>query len=62
MVEKTVTEITDDKKGFNLEKNYQLTQDQALQISDHFPVWAEFGIWESAPGSQVARRGSDLSR
>lgn len=47
---------------FNLEKNYQLTQDQALQISDHFPVWAEFGIWESAPGSQVARRGSDLSR
>lgn len=47
---------------FNLKEAFQLTADQALQISDHFPVWAEFGIWEAAPGSQIASRGSEPAR
>lgn len=47
---------------FNLEKAYQLTPDQALQISDHFPVWAEFGIWESATSSHIATGSTETAR
>lgn len=47
---------------FNLEKTYQLTTEQALQVSDHYPVWAEFGIWEASGGSQLAGRGAGPAR
>ena len=33
----------------NLEQSLGLTRDQALQVSDHFPVWAEFQAWETQP-------------
>jgi deoxyribonuclease-1-like protein len=32
-----------------------LTLEQALEVSDHFPVWAEFSIWESPPANNTAR-------
>lgn len=41
---------------YDLAKSFQLTTEQALEISDHFPVWAEFDIWEAPPQSQVAER------
>lgn len=31
---------------FDLEQAYGLSRAQALQVSDHYPVWAEFQIWE----------------
>lgn len=34
-----------------------LTIEQALQVSDHFPVWAEFSAYESAAPGRVATRG-----
>ncbi len=34
---------------FDVETTYGLTRDQALLISDHLPVWAEFSVWESPP-------------
>lgn len=32
---------------FDLRAQYGLSLDKALLVSDHFPVWAEFGIWEA---------------
>ena len=32
---------------FDLCAQYGLSLDKALLVSDHFPVWAEFGIWEA---------------
>lgn len=32
---------------YDLERNLGLSRDQALQVSDHLPVWAEFRVWEA---------------
>jgi len=34
---------------------FRLTMDQALEVSDHFPVWAEFHVYESAPMQHTAQ-------
>jgi hypothetical protein len=36
--------------------NLPLTLEQALQVSDHLPVWAEFSAYESAAPGRVAGR------
>lgn len=37
-------------------RQYNLTQDQALKVSDHLPIWAEFSVYEGGrPGSVAAR-------
>lgn len=42
---------------FDFLREYNMTTDQALEISDHLPVWAEFSIYEGgAPGRVAARR------
>jgi deoxyribonuclease-1-like protein len=46
---------------FNLTTQYGLTTEQALLVSDHFPVWAEFGIWESVP-QQLTQIPQELKR
>jgi len=43
----------------NLERTFGLSQDQALLVSDHFPIWAEFSPWET---QQVARFGPGMPR
>lgn len=35
---------------------YGLTEDAALEVSDHCPVWAEFSVYESGAASRVAAR------
>jgi endonuclease/exonuclease/phosphatase family metal-dependent hydrolase len=35
---------------------YQLTLDEALDVSDHFPVWAEFAVREQGAMADVAER------
>jgi endonuclease/exonuclease/phosphatase family metal-dependent hydrolase len=42
---------------YNIEQVHKLTRDQALQVSDHLPVWAEFSAYESATPGRVATRG-----
>ena len=37
---------------------YGLTEAQALEVSDHFPVWAEFSALETEVGDLVAERPS----
>lgn len=41
---------------YDLERNLGLNRDQALQVSDHLPVWAEFRVWEAPrPTTPVGR-------
>ncbi|MGC3972323.1 MAG: endonuclease/exonuclease/phosphatase family protein [Pirellulales bacterium] len=36
----------------DLVRQFNLTQDQALKVSDHLPIWAEFSVYEGGrPGS-----------
>ena len=39
---------------YDLESSFQLTREQALTVSDHLPVWAEFHVQE-APAANSAR-------
>jgi endonuclease/exonuclease/phosphatase family metal-dependent hydrolase len=40
----------------DVESVFKLTREEALRVSDHNPVWAEFSIWEAAPQGTVAGR------
>jgi deoxyribonuclease-1-like protein len=46
----------------DLEREYGLTREQAIAVSDHLPVWAEFSPVEMGPGSPVAARPAVLPR
>jgi endonuclease/exonuclease/phosphatase family metal-dependent hydrolase len=35
---------------------FKLTPDQALQVSDHLPIWAEFSAYESTAPGRIATR------
>jgi len=39
----------------DLEREYRLTREQALEVSDHLPIWAEFSAVEFAPPRVAAR-------
>jgi len=41
---------------FDFMRKYNLTRDEALEISDHLPVWAEFSIYEGGQPGRVATR------
>ncbi|HEY2759735.1 MAG TPA: endonuclease/exonuclease/phosphatase, partial [Pirellulales bacterium] len=41
---------------FDVLREFNLTLDQALQVSDHFPAWAEFSAYEGGPAGRVADR------
>ena len=43
---------------YDLEKNLGLSREQALQVSDHLPVWAEFSVWEAPPPTSSVGRPS----
>jgi hypothetical protein len=34
----------------DLMEMFQLTEQQALEVSDHLPVWGEFSIYEGGSG------------
>ncbi len=42
---------------YDVQRLHNLTLDQALQVSDHYPIWAEFSAYESATPGRVAARG-----
>jgi hypothetical protein len=49
------TEFTGQAGVWNLMTDFKLSQEQALEVSDHFPVWAVFSAFEStAPGPVAA--------
>ncbi len=46
----------------DLVREFNLTSEQALAISDHFPVWAEFSSVEGGQAGRFATRPEALSR
>jgi endonuclease/exonuclease/phosphatase family metal-dependent hydrolase len=50
----TTTEYTGRWGVVDIQNALGLTLDQALEVSDHFPVWAEFRIWESPQAANTA--------
>jgi len=41
---------------FDVQREYNLTLDDALKVSDHLPIWAEFSVHEGGRAGAVAAR------
>jgi deoxyribonuclease-1-like protein len=41
---------------FDIMREYNLTLNQALEVSDHFPIWAEFSSYEGGTPGRLAGR------
>jgi len=52
----TMVEHTGTCGVFDLMAEFGLSVDEALEVSDHLPVWAEFSVRESTVVGPVARR------
>lgn len=50
----TTTEYTGRWGVVDIQSVFGMTLDQALEVSDHYPIWAEFRAWESAPAANTA--------
>ncbi|MDP6447626.1 MAG: endonuclease/exonuclease/phosphatase family protein [Pirellulaceae bacterium] len=50
------TEFTGVSGVFDFLREFNLSMDEALEVSDHLPVWAEFSIYEGGAGGRVAER------
>ena len=50
------TEFTGRSGVFDFMREYNLSLEQALEVSDHLPVWAEFSVQEGGQVGRVARR------
>jgi endonuclease/exonuclease/phosphatase family metal-dependent hydrolase len=59
---KSTAEFTGRAGVLDLMAEYGLTEEQALDVSDHFPVWAEFDALEAGVGDLVAERPSEVLR
>ncbi len=60
--ELTTTEYTGRHGVFDFSREYKLTKEQAMEVSDHFPVWAEFSIYEQNAQSRLASERGRGSR
>jgi len=47
---------------FDYLREFSLTMDQALEISDHLPVWAEFHAYEGGRAAAIADRSDRTTR
>ena len=54
----STTEYAGRSGVFDFIRNGNLTMEQGLLVSDHFPVWAEFSIYERDGSGRVASRRS----
>lgn len=41
---------------YDMQRVYGISQEDALKVSDHLPVWAEFGAWETPSQGRFADR------
>ncbi len=55
---RATTEFTGRAGVFDFLKHYNLSLDQALDVSDHLPVWAEFSLEEGGLNNLVAEEPS----
>ena len=56
----STTEFSGKWGVFDFPRLFNLTPDQALQVSDHMPIWAEFSAYESTTPGRVAERNSGM--
>jgi len=54
-------EFTGRSGVFQFLRAYNLSMDQATQVSEYLPVWAEFSIYEGGQQGRVAQRDSSRS-
>ena len=54
--ETATTEFTGRGGVLDFQRMYNLTLEQAERVSDHFPVWAEFSVFEGGRGVPIAAR------
>jgi hypothetical protein len=47
-------EFTGRSGVLNLMREFNLTMDQAIDVSDHMPVWAEFSAYEGGQPGRIA--------
>lgn len=58
----STTEYTGRSGVFDMMRHYNLNEQQALELSDHFPVWAEFSVYERDYAGRIANRRLMMSR
>ncbi|NOY42494.1 MAG: endonuclease/exonuclease/phosphatase [Planctomycetes bacterium] len=58
----STTEYTGRSGVFNVSRWFNLTQQQATEVSDHFPVWAEFSVYERDLAGRVASHRRNANR
>ncbi|MGB7343862.1 MAG: deoxyribonuclease, partial [Pirellulaceae bacterium] len=58
----TTREYTGNRGVVDFELQFGLTQEQALLISDHMPVWAEFSVYEAPTPPTVAAAPTRMIR
>ncbi|MBX3411590.1 MAG: endonuclease/exonuclease/phosphatase family protein [Pirellulales bacterium] len=54
--EPATNEFTGGAGVVDLMEMFHLTQEQALEVSDHLPVWGEFSVYEGGRGGRLATR------
>jgi deoxyribonuclease-1-like protein len=52
----STTEIGQNSGVFDIVRNFNMTTQQAEAVSDHFPVWAEFSVYERDYAGNIAYR------
>ncbi len=58
----TTVEFTGKSGVLDLRTEFKLTDEQALEVSDHQPIWAEFSIYEGGTGTPIAGREQPAAR
>ena len=43
-------------------REFNLTMDEALEVSDHMPIWAEFTVREGGQPGRVATRPAETAK
>jgi hypothetical protein len=55
-----IGEFTGNSGVLDFLRKYNLTLDEALEVSDHLPVWAEFSVYEGGEPGRVAAKARRL--
>ncbi len=56
------TEFTGRSGVFDLIREFNLTTEEALGVSDHMPIWAEFSIYEGGQGGRMAAKPAESAK
>lgn len=56
------TEFTGLSGVVDIKTDYQLSLEQALEVSDHLPIWAEFTVFEGGASGRIATQGVPVRR